>query len=35
MKTAEIETVLGYQARAAMIHRDDMVIGRGAVEMTE
>ena len=35
MKTAEIETVLGYQARAAMIHRDDMVIGRGAVETTE
>lgn len=25
-KTAEIETVLGYEARSAMIHRDDLVI---------
>ena len=25
-KSAEIETVLGYPGRAAMIHRDDLVI---------
>lgn len=25
-KTAEIETVLGYEARAAMVHRDDLVM---------
>ena len=25
LKTAEIEAVLGHQARAAMVHRDDMV----------
>ena len=31
MKTAEIEGVLGYQARSAMIHRDDLVVGRGDV----
>ncbi|TIP89539.1 MAG: glutamate 5-kinase, partial [Mesorhizobium sp.] len=24
--TAEIETVLGYEARSAMIHRDDLVV---------
>lgn len=27
LKTTEIETVLGYQARSAMIHRDDLVVG--------
>jgi glutamate 5-kinase len=27
LKTAEIETVLGYEARSAMIHRDDLVMG--------
>ncbi|PZV34102.1 glutamate 5-kinase [Mesorhizobium kowhaii] len=26
LKTAEIETVLGYEARSAMIHRDDLVV---------
>ena len=26
LKTVEIETVLGYEARSAMIHRDDLVI---------
>lgn len=25
-KTAEIEAVLGYEARAAMVHRDDLVM---------
>ena len=28
LKTAEIEAVLGHQARSAMIHRDDMVMSR-------
>ncbi|MCO5155231.1 MAG: glutamate 5-kinase [Aquamicrobium sp.] len=28
LKTAEIETVLGHEARAAMVHRDDMVMSR-------
>ena len=28
LKTAEIEAVLGYEARAAMIHRDDLVVTR-------
>lgn len=28
LKTAEIEAVLGHQARAAMVHRDDMVMSR-------
>lgn len=28
LKTAEIEKVLGYEARAAMIHRDDLVMSR-------
>ncbi|MEO4001080.1 glutamate 5-kinase [Mesorhizobium sp. CAU 1732] len=28
LKTAEIETVLGYEARSAMVHRDDMVMSR-------
>lgn len=27
-KTAEIEAVLGYEARSAMIHRDDLVVSR-------
>ncbi len=27
LKTAEIEAVLGYEARSAMIHRDDLVVG--------
>lgn len=27
-RTAEIESVLGYEARAAMVHRDDLVVGR-------
>jgi glutamate 5-kinase len=27
-KTAEIETILGYRGRSAMIHRDDMVLKR-------
>lgn len=29
LKTAEIEAVLGHQARSAMVHRDDLVMGRG------
>lgn len=28
LKSSEIERVLGYQPRAAMIHRDDLVVGR-------
>ncbi|TYR34068.1 glutamate 5-kinase [Mesorhizobium microcysteis] len=28
LKTAEIEAVLGYEARSAMVHRDDMVMSR-------
>jgi glutamate 5-kinase len=32
LKTAEIETVLGYEARSAMIHRDDLVITGHAPE---
>lgn len=31
-KTAEIEAILGHQARSAMIHRDDMVLGAIPVE---
>jgi glutamate 5-kinase len=31
LKTAEIETVLGYQARSAMVHRDDLVMSVGQV----
>ncbi|MEW6634826.1 MAG: glutamate 5-kinase [Pseudomonadota bacterium] len=30
LKTAEIENVLGYEARSAMIHRDDLVVGGAA-----
>jgi len=29
LKTAEIEVVLGHEARSAMVHRDDMVMSRG------
>ncbi|WP_099866915.1 glutamate 5-kinase [Pararhizobium haloflavum] len=29
-KTAEIETILGYSGRAAMVHRDDLVLTAGA-----
>ena len=29
LKTAEIEAVLGHEARSAMVHRDDMVMSRG------
>ena len=32
LKTAEIETVLGYEARSAMIHRDDLVVNDDAGE---
>ena len=28
LKTAEIATVLGYEARSAMVHRDDLVVSR-------
>ena len=28
LKTAEIEAVLGYEARSAMVHRDDLVVSR-------
>jgi glutamate 5-kinase len=28
LKTAEIEAVLGYEARSAMIHRDDLVVSQ-------
>lgn len=28
LKTAEIESVLGYEARSAMVHRDDLVVSR-------
>ncbi|MER2535259.1 MAG: glutamate 5-kinase [Rhizobiaceae bacterium] len=37
LKTAEIETVLGYEARSAMVHRDDLVVGErmAAVEGAE
>lgn len=30
LKTAEIEAVLGYEARSAMVHRDDMVMARAS-----
>ena len=32
LKTAEIETVLGYEARSAMIHRDDLVVSHAGVQ---
>ena len=31
LKSAEIAPVLGYAARSAMIHRDDLVVGRAAL----
>ncbi|QPC85901.1 glutamate 5-kinase [Mesorhizobium sp. NBSH29] len=31
LKTTEIADVLGYQARSAMVHRDDLVMGHAAV----
>ena len=31
LKSAEIAPVLGYAARSAMIHRDDLVVGRVAM----
>jgi len=31
LKTAEIDAVLGYQARSAMIHRDDLVVTQAGV----
>ncbi len=31
LKTAEIETVLGYDARSAMIHRDDLVVSHAGM----
>ncbi|MGO4835807.1 glutamate 5-kinase, partial [Rhizobiaceae sp. 2RAB30] len=33
LKTAEIATVLGYEARSAMVHRDDLVVSRPAEPM--
>jgi glutamate 5-kinase len=32
LKTAEIEAVLGYEARSAMVHRDDLVVSRAGAE---
>lgn len=32
LKSTEIEGVLGYQARAAMVHRDDLVMSRAGAE---
>ncbi|MER8551331.1 glutamate 5-kinase [Mesorhizobium sp. M0976] len=32
LKTTEIETVLGYEARSAMIHRDDLVVSHAGGE---
>ena len=32
LKTAEIEAVLGYEARSAMVHRDDLVVSRAGEE---
>lgn len=34
LKSAEIAPVLGYAARAAMVHRDDLVVGRAAIAET-
>ncbi len=33
LKTAEIEAVLGYEARSAMIHRDDLVVNGNGFEI--
>ena len=35
LKTTEIEAVLGYEARSAMVHRDDMVMSRRAEPATQ
>ncbi len=35
LKTAEIEAVLGYEARSAMVHRDDLVMSRVGEEARE
>ena len=35
LKTAEIEAVLGYEARSAMVHRDDLVVNRAPEEVRE
>ena len=35
LKTAEIDAVLGYQARSAMVHRDDLVVSRVGEEAGE
>jgi len=32
LKTGAIEAVLGYEARSAMIHRDDLVVGQNGVD---
>lgn len=32
LKTAEIEAVLGYEARSAMIHRDDLVVSHAGLQ---
>ena len=32
LKTAEIGAVLGYEARSAMVHRDDLVVSRAGAE---
>lgn len=34
LKTAEIETVLGYEARSAMIHRDDLVVSHSGDQIS-
>lgn len=34
-KSSEIAAILGYDARAAMIHRDDLVVGRNAGDHSE
>ena len=34
LKTAEIEAVLGYEARSAMVHRDDLVVSHAGEEAT-
>ncbi|MFC5386192.1 glutamate 5-kinase [Aquamicrobium segne] len=33
LKTTEIEAVLGYEARSAMIHRDDLVVNGNGIEI--
>ncbi|ESY67204.1 MULTISPECIES: glutamate 5-kinase [Mesorhizobium] len=34
LKTAEIETILGYEARSAMIHRDDLVVNHAGGDIS-